>query len=116
MLFCQIMDYRDTRAYILDPCIQEFYIISFYLFLPNAVQMNFILVQARNSYYIFSPFMSFESCKINVCLSNLDNDGFFELKNTFFGQNSTIAHMAWSKQYDCRHNLAKTNRLPTRPS
>ena len=24
MLFCQIMDYRDTRAYILDPCIQEF--------------------------------------------------------------------------------------------
>ena len=22
--FYQIMDYRDTRAYILDPCIQEF--------------------------------------------------------------------------------------------
>ena len=28
MLFCQIMDYRDTRAYILDPCIQEFFQIS----------------------------------------------------------------------------------------
>ena len=25
MFFCQIMDYRDTHAYILDPCIQEFY-------------------------------------------------------------------------------------------
>ena len=23
--FYQIMDYRDTRAYILDPCIQEFF-------------------------------------------------------------------------------------------
>ena len=22
--FCLIIDYRDTRAYILDPCIQEF--------------------------------------------------------------------------------------------
>ena len=29
MLFYQIMDYRDTRAYILDPCIQEFLSIEF---------------------------------------------------------------------------------------
>ena len=27
--FYQIMDYRDTRAYILDPCIQEFFISIF---------------------------------------------------------------------------------------
>ena len=26
--FWQFMDYRDTRAYILDPCIQEFHIKS----------------------------------------------------------------------------------------
>ena len=26
--FYQIMDYRDTRAYILDPCIQEFFWIT----------------------------------------------------------------------------------------
>ena len=26
--FYQIMDYRDTRAYILDPCIQEFYLFG----------------------------------------------------------------------------------------
>ena len=25
-IFYQIMDYRDTRAFILDPCIQEFFI------------------------------------------------------------------------------------------
>ena len=26
--FYQIMVYRDTRAYILDPCIQEFFIMN----------------------------------------------------------------------------------------
>ena len=30
MLFYQIMDYRDTRAYILDPCIQG--ILIFFIF------------------------------------------------------------------------------------
>ena len=31
MLFYQIMDYRDTRAYILDPCIQEFWLLKLIL-------------------------------------------------------------------------------------
>ena len=31
--FYQIMDYRDTRAYILDPCIQEFILKELYHFL-----------------------------------------------------------------------------------
>ena len=35
--FYQIMDYRDTRAYILDPCIQEFLFEMIVIYVQNSL-------------------------------------------------------------------------------
>ena len=41
MLFCEIMDYQATRAYILDPCIQEFFIVESPLVISDYFFSNF---------------------------------------------------------------------------
>ena len=51
--FYQIMDYRDTRAYILDPCIQEFCINTCGMDLNSKFFLTILESENEGRKYIF---------------------------------------------------------------
>ena len=75
-LFCQIINifkfelYRDTRAYILDPCIREF----FYRTLIGMSPVAYVGMPVTFAYILVGISFAYDIAKLNLQMIILDSD------------------------------------------
>ena len=111
--FYQIMDYRDTRAYILDPCIQEFnlsclYIVKKFRVTKASIKSPTFLLYKNfvktKLYVLFFDLLLFHETKLHWTFEIYFFSFYYgkiswKWKRWFF--RSTLLLLSWKQNYAC---------------